>query len=692
MALPASLIVRRALPILLLAGALIVVVTLQRGRVPVDVANSADPPANAPGSSPGPEATLPVAEQPPTPANTATTPVPTPQRQLLLDQYWNYFAGGNKTGWGRVHAYQVTEDGATRIELHEEFFNRTRSQIASKTRDSSTELLAWLEPDLTVISMDLQTHEAHRTSSIRVQRDPRGYEVLTALDGATQVKRLDGVGPVCGSWDLLMMNLARDGALVEGREVTFQEFDLGVPRVLNKTIRTRAVRCDAAGKVTGWDVEFDVVRAALDARGVIAQGALGGSEVVATTRADALRFDDEQVMTFQDDLNIDFTFPRYGALEEVTAEVVVPKDPDGDLFLPSEYQRVTFERRGDAGVYTLALLPYRHPEAGARAAAEPTPTDFTEYLEPTPMAQCDDPEVKERAEEVTREAKTPLEKVRALAHWVNRNLGKQYTEVAGLSARQTLREMAGDCSEHAVLFEAMARAVGVPTRECSGYVFLGEIGGRHAWSQVWVDERWQHVDCVLDCVGSDPRYVQFFQHRPNHERDLTVDRRMMRLTTQSLRAHVTSFRLWGQEWTPEAARTSARVHEGRYENPLVGLAFPVAEGWQAAEETFPLTHARLHKDRMTFEVRVLPYAEATLHESPWMLGSTPGETTWTEARIGNCDGHMASVGRAGRAMTVWTMPFEDGTVALIWQGKSGPGQDIESMLAGVEFRSAADTK
>ncbi|MBW2543372.1 MAG: transglutaminase domain-containing protein, partial [Deltaproteobacteria bacterium] len=56
----------------------------------------------------------------------------------------------------------------------------------------------------------------------------------------------------------------------------------------------------------------------------------------------------------------------------------------------------------------------------------------------------------------------------------------------------------GDCTEHAVLFGALARSAGYPTRIAIGVVIAEIEGGfqafGHAWTEVMLDDRWQLVD------------------------------------------------------------------------------------------------------------------------------------------------------------------------------------------------------
>ena len=80
--------------------------------------------------------------------------------------------------------------------------------------------------------------------------------------------------------------------------------------------------------------------------------------------------------------------------------------------------------------------------------------------------------------------------------------------------RQAYDEKKGDCTEHAALFSALARAAGLPARCCSGAVYLAGANdafwGYHAWAEVWIG-RWVVVDATVNQVGVGARYL-FFQY------------------------------------------------------------------------------------------------------------------------------------------------------------------------------------
>jgi transglutaminase-like putative cysteine protease len=152
------------------------------------------------------------------------------------------------------------------------------------------------------------------------------------------------------------------------------------------------------------------------------------------------------------------------------------------------------ERERDA-LRASYRLPYR---GGGEAAAE---------LESTPLIQADDPRIIALAREITNGTDDPLSAAWRLNDWVFRELRKEIT-LSLPSALQVLEARQGDCNEHTVLYVALARAIGLPTRTAVGVV---NIRGRfyyHAWPEVWLD-RWVAVDPTLGQLPADASHLRF---------------------------------------------------------------------------------------------------------------------------------------------------------------------------------------
>jgi hypothetical protein len=75
-----------------------------------------------------------------------------------------------------------------------------------------------------------------------------------------------------------------------------------------------------------------------------------------------------------------------------------------------------------------------------------------------------------------------------------------------------LKKRKGDCSEHAAVFEALARAFEIPCRRVGGLVYMGDWSqsfGLHAWNEIVIDGYWQPVDVTRQSSALPPFYIRF---------------------------------------------------------------------------------------------------------------------------------------------------------------------------------------
>lgn len=158
--------------------------------------------------------------------------------------------------------------------------------------------------------------------------------------------------------------------------------------------------------------------------------------------------------------------------------------------------------RGDTLVVTS--------EAGTLAAGYELPAEqdrWSAELESTPLIQADDPEIRRQAREIVGSTRDPAVAARRLTEWVYERLDKKVT-LSVPSARQVLEAGRGDCNEHTVLYVALARSVGLPSRTAAGLVHVGGRFYYHAWPEVWLG-RWVAVDPTLRQFPADAAHLRF---------------------------------------------------------------------------------------------------------------------------------------------------------------------------------------
>jgi|GEM_PF-1754199 len=184
--------------------------------------------------------------------------------------------------------------------------------------------------------------------------------------------------------------------------------------------------------------------------------------------------------------------------------------------------------RGDGGAVTVRIT--RGKEKPQPASEE----DRAANLKSTLRYPADNAEVKKLAARAVGAATDGAQKVKNLLRFTDNYLRDSY-EVEALSVMDLLKSRKGECSAHALLFTALARAAGIPAREAGGWYYMGDTYqafGGHAWNEVILDGHWVPVDSVFQQIQLDGGHIQA------HAGD--IDGKAIEGITSRLRAKVKS--------------------------------------------------------------------------------------------------------------------------------------------------------
>ncbi|HSP96289.1 MAG TPA: transglutaminase-like domain-containing protein [Candidatus Dormibacteraeota bacterium] len=197
--------------------------------------------------------------------------------------------------------------------------------------------------------------------------------------------------------------------------------------------------------------------------------------------------------------------------------------PVTDISAPRERDRLRLRLAGVEGV----AIPSDGRQHGngaelvieretVRAATYQLPYDGAEWqseLQPTMFLQSDHPKVRAAARVAVGDERDPLAAAERLRHWVHDGLEKRPAATLP-NALQVLETRAGDCNEHAVLYAALARAVGLPARVVAGLVYQNGAFLYHAWDEVWLGDGWLTVDAIFDQMPVDVTHIKLVEGGP----------------------------------------------------------------------------------------------------------------------------------------------------------------------------------
>jgi transglutaminase-like putative cysteine protease len=122
------------------------------------------------------------------------------------------------------------------------------------------------------------------------------------------------------------------------------------------------------------------------------------------------------------------------------------------------------------------------------------------------IIQSDNPHIVAIAEDAVGDETDPWQKALALERFVHSYITLTNYSQAFATAADVAKSRTGDCTEHAVLLAALARARGLPARVAIGLVYTQESGGPafgyHMWNEVSIDDRWIPLDATLARGGA----------------------------------------------------------------------------------------------------------------------------------------------------------------------------------------------
>ena len=147
--------------------------------------------------------------------------------------------------------------------------------------------------------------------------------------------------------------------------------------------------------------------------------------------------------------------------------------------------------------------------AAENCPALPIQTPEREFLNASAYIQSSHPDIQAKAKEILAGEVNSWRAAEKLCQWVYESI-KDKAVVGGFdSSLNTLESLAGDCTEHTVLFIALARAAGIPSRICSGIVFSKDAFYYHFWPEVYVG-KWVQMDPTFGQIIADASHIQLW--------------------------------------------------------------------------------------------------------------------------------------------------------------------------------------
>lgn len=149
------------------------------------------------------------------------------------------------------------------------------------------------------------------------------------------------------------------------------------------------------------------------------------------------------------------------------------------------------------------------PEGIAGATLPVDDPELLRWTRPTVFVQSEEPRIVAQAKEIVGDEQDVFKASTKLCTWVNANMRSTFSARL-TNALEVLTSLEGDCTEHSILFIALARAAGIPAREVAGLVYVeGAKPGFyfHQWAKIWAGQ-WIDMDPTFNQPLVDVTHIK----------------------------------------------------------------------------------------------------------------------------------------------------------------------------------------
>jgi transglutaminase-like putative cysteine protease len=429
-------------------------------------------------------------------------------RRPTSPEWFGLYLLGKKAGFSRVHMTRELREGRDVLVGRSETLIRATVGGKSVERRQEEERVYEARPAGPLVSFRAEWSGDGGDRKVAGTCAKGVCKAVETTAAGRQERTVDGVGETADLADGVRLAAARRGA-VRGRQLDLEK--LRVKEMQNLFVRRETI----AG--AGVQEEVSVVTESEEGDRLAAEYRVADDgRVVEIRLGEAIVARPETEDTAQRFDQIDLF-----ALARVAVPRPLPRTVPATVVyrlegLPATFQkndaRQRFTRKGKETLLTVSArrpaaadLAKDTPLARARAGAR------DEDLAPTPQADADAPAVAALAKEIAGDAKGAYQAALRLNDSVFQRLEKAY----GAShdrASDVLAAGKGDCTEHAILFVALSRALGIPARTVHGLVYARYEDGAdalywHAWAEVRSASEWIALDPTFGQPVADATHI-----------------------------------------------------------------------------------------------------------------------------------------------------------------------------------------
>lgn len=431
------------------------------------------------------------------------TRLPLPADLGAADAWYGLYVAGSKSGWahetverlgsGRVAMWVV------RLDAHLEM--KVMGQVGKL---AFGEMLVFDgNPPYALRRAVSYNQDGENRRMIRLASSPAGLLARISEGGETRERRSEAVDYTFEDYWTPFTWVAEGRTLGDRIRVQQVSVDDVQGDLVEYTVEEETTEIRSGVRVVVYELsmtsdrEGDAGDVSIDAAGHVLAMKMGGLfEMRLESEAIAKQIEVGGDVFFKGNVEIDASLGNPTKVRRLVVEV---NGEEAGRLANAPRQRVADE--GDTVVLHLGDV---HPDGFSAL-----PEEIVESLREETEYPIHHPGVVELAKRAIGDATTDREKVARLVSFVDEYV-KDEALPNSLSVIEMLKTPKGDCSEHALLFTALARAVGIPAHEVSGLMYMGDkhrAFGAHAWAEVVLDGMWVAVDPAWNQLELDGTHV-----------------------------------------------------------------------------------------------------------------------------------------------------------------------------------------
>lgn len=188
-----------------------------------------------------------------------------------------------------------------------------------------------------------------------------------------------------------------------------------------------------------------------------------------------------------------------------TLDIILKGISDDSMALSDPRQTVA-PVDGKPGQYLFSITVT--PFDSAKALKLPIPAEgFDQYLTSSAYLDCNIKEVKNQAKAIVGDETNSYAACAKIRKWIYASLKPRADIGITRAASDVLKSKVGVCRDYAILFAALARSVGIPSRVVSGLLYTDGAFYYHAWVECNVGQ-WVSFDATLPSDFVDATHIK----------------------------------------------------------------------------------------------------------------------------------------------------------------------------------------